>query len=631
MPKSYAVRLYISTGFNKGNIPSSPSVLETAPHYDVDAVFERQNRNNGSIRIKAQWDDIKDADYMRLGEPPNATYYVVTNVTSLADLTVELSIIQDDFNTAGGINGVIIKGGWEERSHVGNGEDELFDNVQPEPWTPTERLIIRQKEVVHKKTGNEVKIAAATCDINQAPMIKAQIAKASDSITGDEIKGASVVWPVVPGAPLIVDSSGMGHYISGTELMLSKQSTSDDTNSFTLPGVYLYNVNNDKTREFINTMRSLGIENAITAMYTVPAEDILVNETETSIITKVQGRQKTYSPTQPYNYGTVKNAKALSLYNQYTVVSMASGDAADYEAKQLYSGGSQPEWDCIVDPSPTGTVYLQPTHYEGSATKPFEQSVTGSPWLNAGFTYTTSSGSDVVLMNALRANKRISMNMDYAETGNTWANRQMDVSRDRNTMNAAFSTIGGLGNIIGSAVNGDVLGGASGINGLVSGLTNSMYNELSLIASRNMVNNIYDQSVANNTFSMGDNIFNANVSANLIAPELAFPVSANNAAYFGNAFMIAHITLGDNDLIRFDKFLTMYGYAVDRPFKQADLTNRTYFNYIKTSEAQVESNYGSLAMCDRISDMFNAGIRLWHVLPSTNASTAYNDNPPVSE
>ena len=64
MPKSYAVRLYISTGFNKGNIPSSPSVLETAPHYDVDAVFERQNRNNGSIRIKAQWDDIKDADYM---------------------------------------------------------------------------------------------------------------------------------------------------------------------------------------------------------------------------------------------------------------------------------------------------------------------------------------------------------------------------------------------------------------------------------------------------------------------------------------------------------------------------------------------------------------------------------------
>ena len=80
------------------------------------------------------------------------------------------------------------------------------------------------------------------------------------------------------------------------------------------------------------------------------------------------------------------------------------------------------------------------------------------------------------------------------------------------------------------------------------------------------------------------------------------------------------------DMQRFDKFLTMYGYAVDEPFTADALTCRQKFNYITLQDAQIKTPGFGITIKEDVENIFAGGVRIWHKLP---AAEDYNDNPIV--
>ena len=111
-------------------------------------------------------------------------------------------------------------------------------------------------------------------------------------------------------------------------------------------------------------------------------------------------------------------------------------------------------------------------------------------------------------------------------------------------------------------------------------------------------------------------------SANVVAPNISFGRFAQMQDYIGNGFFIDRIRLSENDMERFDNFLTMYGYADDRKLENTDFTSHTPFNYVQADNVAVEGP--SMYMCNLISEYFSGGVRLWHELPNRAAMT---DNP----
>ena len=65
MPTIYNIRLFYNTGYDTGNIPDSPSLLDTCEYKDFDAVLLRQSRGLASVKLRTDYKSVRDADYCR--------------------------------------------------------------------------------------------------------------------------------------------------------------------------------------------------------------------------------------------------------------------------------------------------------------------------------------------------------------------------------------------------------------------------------------------------------------------------------------------------------------------------------------------------------------------------------------
>lgn len=616
MAQTYNVTLYYNTGFDRGNVPARPSVLTVFTSSQFPAVFRWQNRDAGSIRIKATWDQVKDADYLQLGSGTDASYYVISSIAMLNDLTAELIILLDPLNTAGGVDNITIVGGWAKRAHTA--DDKLFGNIIDEPWGPSQQIVIRASETLHEQTRPNFEIVLATCDVSKGRKYSAAIATVSDE-SGNT---GQVVWPELPAIP-----TGFGN---GTVVKLSKDPTdiTGDNPRYTLPHLYafaIWTAQRDLTDD-IEAVHSIGVGGIVNS-YCLPYDDVepsffsdpygageMVNHIE-----ELRGLTKQYTAGSGYEYGSVRNKKALSLYNYYTLVSVSSGSSETYEAHDIATGmfgDNAPKFYTRADPSPTGTVYMSPFAYKGKACQYLEHAVPGAPWLSSGLTYQSGEGSALTLMNMQRE-----IGMDrmryYAEAGR----RDLDTAKkysDRNIRDARWLYDSGQA-ALSSLGSGTI--GLGGITDWAQGVIQRGNDDAYIDAKANINRAEFEMGY---TRSMGDKIFRGEAAARNIAPQVAFPASVSMASYVGNVFLLYHFTLSDSDLARFDRFLTMYGYACDKRLEKSDLTNRTKFNYILTTEAQIKSPYASQSVCQQIADMFDNGVRIWHTAPT---SGAYDDNP----
>lgn len=582
---AYPTRIYTNTGFNRGNVPGTEAALPTTGYLELEAVYKWQDRYSAEIRVKATWDQIKDADYLRIGVPPSAAYYVITGVRMLNPQTAALMLTADPLMTAGGLTALNVAGGQVERAHAGT--DDLFGNIIPEPWTPSQRLEILEKETISQgggvEAGDNRNLVVCTCDLTKAQEYEAIAAAAA----GD---AGSVIFPKIP------SMKGKSPTYFSVKIDESRGALYDMPNMW----VFSLGTRTNPDQEAIDNvaaLRSMGIESAIVNSYVLPGGSIGSITEDQGYVKNIIGHYQEWPSGFNYEYAQgVKNKKVFALYNRFTAVSIVSGNSAEYEAHDLYSDDAAPTFLMKADPAPGGTVYLMPKNYQGSPCRYYEQAVAGLPWLTAGVIYEGASGGALTLANAQRRNQ-------VEQVNNQYSNLQADITKGR--LEAE-----GFANAVGSAWNLDWGGVASSVIGTTGSLID---NEI----SRNIRN-------YNSAVRMGDNLFSAARRAENVAPVLAFPVDINASSYFGNAFLVYHTVLSDADVQRFDRFLTMYGYAQDKPLERSDLTNRRNYNYIKTRGALVTATGASMRENQDIADMLDAGVRIWHVTPS---AAAMADNP----
>ena len=66
---TYNCLLWSNSGFNSINIPDSPTLLMGMTHATLPVLDLNQERFLSSVRVRASWDTVKNADYCKVSTP----------------------------------------------------------------------------------------------------------------------------------------------------------------------------------------------------------------------------------------------------------------------------------------------------------------------------------------------------------------------------------------------------------------------------------------------------------------------------------------------------------------------------------------------------------------------------------
>lgn len=598
------VTIYWGTGIDPQNIPYNiDAYLAGRDRVSVSAVWTLQTKDLAKLRldavmIKRAGHDIMDADYLTVG----TDCYFIGEIVMLSEMTAEITLIPDYIDSLGGLSALAGKiSGWVSRSHVALADDELFSNVIDEPFTPSAPLEITGYE---KLTGDDttwgVTVVAANVDLTK--IIKNEALKYT---TGS---GETAIIPQlqpVPSAGTEEETNKVAECFSYINLPVAGSKTR------VIPATACFPFKYEGIQKGIQTARSLGMEDTITAEYVLPyywgtatlgAED---NKTQTAVFTSLHGIKRELTPTNSKLTlavpGTYRNAKVSAKMNEFVLLSMCSGDKQMFDAQDLRNESGRPQFVAFADPAPDGRPYCQPKFYEGGECPDFAHAVQGATWQNAPLAYNQASGS--AISTAEYAMKMANLSDNYGTQKTTQA-----LEMTQSGLNLASQTIGTVTNNnildelnpikkVGEAAQAGI-GLASGAIGMANqGIKNAQANR-------------------NAEYQMNATRLAYNISQRVVVPEIRFPQATSLQNYIGNGFYLYRVCMSEADCRRFDKFLTMYGYAQDKAFEASDLTNRSSFNYLKMSDVQI-ANTGNAHMPRRYilgaEAQLSQGVRVWHV------------------
>lgn len=576
MGQEYQFRVYFNTGFNRFNRPDSLTLLQTATSKMFASPYLRQDKFIQSVKIDASFQEVEGADYATIG----TTAFFVTSIQMIADHTANLTLEIDSLATVGIANLSII-GGWVKRRHVA--DDPLWGNDINEPFQPKQELVMKISEPFGFTSPKNFELVAST--ISLAP---ADLAEAKEFITSN---GSSVVTPAAKAIkqPTVC---GIGN-IDG-EILVGQP--------YTLPGTALFNIQrpNSPLLESLSIVHGLSQDHSITASYFIPVDAWAYGDIDPSsgALTKAIGRIKEVAVSGiSLGSGPYKNKKVYSgQFQQIQIANIASGSSVDFKPETIQEVGSDSlTVELYADPSPAGKAYCRPKFFR-SLTDKWIGTIAGVEWLNAPIRYEQSTGWATAL-------KHHSISIDRQVAEMTYSVQQEYMLRGEYESNP----LKWLGNI------GEAFKSVTGMQNIAK----PVISELNRRA-------LYDEQLNNAGRQMAMDIGQMSIEVN--RPEVAFPQNNSMSAYFGHTFVAIQTKLSSGDMSRFDKFLTMYGYAVDEPFTADALTCRQKFNYIALQDAQIKTpGYGFSIKAD-IESILTGGVRIWHKLPD---AADYNDNPIV--
>lgn len=642
MAKTYNVTLYRSSLFDNVNRPASVDALPNT-FYTVPAVYLRQDKYISIIRVDTTWEEVQDVDYARL-DAARPKFFLVTSISMLTDHTAELSLLYDPILSCGGIAALHVSG-WLKRGHVSN--DDLFANTVPEPWQPQEYLIIRDKKTCSFDTENapiNPKLLVATVNVNKADDFEADIARVSNDIGNPEED--FVVWPKLP-----IPQSLMSSYTVCIEPFVAKDLNIPNNKRAGIAGQYVFPMTdnngqlNSDVIQNIQDLRFTGIDTAIVTAYQIPTGAIarvismgnIPLMSDEPLLTVVGANEEFYVGNYEYGpAGDIYNKKTYAMYNRFTALSITSGSSIDFDAHDLYKDyqwEAAPVFRMWADPSPSGTVHFGPLYYQKSPCSMVEHTIQGLPWVSVEISTQGQAGATLAQANVERkiydTNRQLGYRTDLYQLGMVSEAYGLINGITRNNPKEAM--FNGLVDTVGSIASGDIPGATkSGVGMLSSGRNalraqvDSAVNGALAMASKHTSH----QSDLAATQAANREAYIGYQEAQAVAPTINVPGDINVQSYFGQDFILYQVGLTDNDLKRFDHFLTLYGYSLSCEFTDEYLSNRTLYNFIEASEAYVEC---SAPQSERqmISDIFRGGVRLWHV-PPTYERMRTSDNPIVS-
>lgn len=568
---AYSVDLYYNTGFDLGNSPDGVGVLTNMAHNTYDSVVLRQNNDISRIRISAEWDDVKKMDYAKIGD----VCYFVTQVNMVADKTAEIELQLDSIGTIGVAN-VRVLDGWCRRRIIPQTQQALENyegDILPEPWSPMRELVMETQRGI-QPTGNSgvYNVVVSTVSLSSA----SKVARSYEyNPTGVEGGGESCLVPNLNEVP--EDRTKVRMVYNG-----------NDIGEFQFPSSCAYDPSSILAGEYtilksLNDCRSLGVESAITASYMIPAVWVNPSATEVRKVGIYFGQYMTLVNnsaflTTKFNYkykDTIENAKVFALYNNFTIVSEASGNSQDYSFSQVYHIGDEAfQVSMWADLSPNGATYCRPHWYYNDAEALFVGTVKGAGWMNMEQRYGEASGR---LLNEANVTREA-----------TWQKMNANLGMVNTSIGSAGSIAGDTGSAVG--------GGLSFVGN-------------TLAAGVKLQQNLAD---------MGMKFYQQNYT---VAPTINFPYIPSVQSYVGNGFTVIRYRLHDNDVLRFDRFLHMYGESVDEQFFENMFHKKQHFDFLQVDNLNIivpNAPWGTRYYTD-FATRFKGGVRIWHTAPNSEA------------
>lgn len=604
------VRVYFNTGFNTVNVPDGPALLETAAfsHADAQPLDLLQDGFLSNIRIRTDWNTVKNADYCKVGN----FYYFIGDIQMTSGDVASLLLIPDYVTSAGGFSSLQILDGLTDRVHVVNDAFGLYGADDPY-MAPAYDMDI--KSFSHSfGTSNMRTFVETTLNLDALGYQRENnttLAMTAQDLT-DPDNPLVCTYPVVP----TLSEAG----VSGTNYTCTINA------SHSLMGVNgqgLYDLDTANTRigAGIAQARSLGVEQAISGQFAIPASLVSGSAGITGYLSQISGTTGNVSvSTIPFEYKSgVSNKRVFyGNYTPYTIISSV-GNAMTANAEEIYNGGSAPTVKYVSDPRRTGKPYFRFKNLNGvdvdSNEKDFFRGcVAGKEWNNVPLVLTEKSGSV----------------LDFIQYRNSLASnqlavKQLDVATDFAKTQMITNGVSGLANGVSGSISGNagsaqpLSGGAmaaSVASSILAATTQAGFGigGLEMNAEFARQRAAMDRAIESQRFQ---------IQQNVKIPDVKFTVDPDLCSEItGNGFMVYRAVYKDADITRIDKILTAFGYKFTKVLETTDFFNRTYFNYVSGSI----SVGGNLPRwwANGIAGQINGGVRIWHVKPNPSY---YTNNP----
>lgn len=579
-------RLYYNTGFKMGEVPDSPTLLNSCSYLDLESHWDYQDYFLSSLDVKATWDEVKNADYLKYGNG----YYFITGISMINNNNAKIHLELDGLTTLGGPLNLNYNGGIVKQAHT-RSDSYLGNTIEPGIGC-SEILTMSGRGANIPVSGKN--IVASTLDLSTFPPLDANsdlhaYTFNADIGVGIEDKDAKVIVP-----------------ISGLE---APEPTI--IGNITTAGFAYFDYDNSVVKTNIKYLRDLGIEGALLYSYVVPNELFEQNDINSNgRVLRIRTGTYSNNPiqtnlTDDYS-GNYNNLKTYTTYSKYVLQSTLGGDTRTFDVGDICDPNTRYiDFNIMYDGQYGGGAYCFPVYYKGISNSSYNliRGVKSAPWKDFPIVFNTASGLRWTKNNyALSygdANRSFSSNI----IGNTTSGNVL--GSINNFGNDLLATGGNLFNTIGKYIynknnlNGDILDTLKQITPEYKNLTTKEYNIAKSRAE-------YFQS-------------------KVIAPDLSCSPALGLQNIIEQQFLLIHLHPTSADLDRIDRYYTMYGYPMgNRVFEKNMLTGRRYFNYIEVSDLSIVRNGGAsnagIVVRQTAEAQLNAGVRIWHTLPQEISS-----------
>lgn len=577
--------LYYNTGLQVGDIPETTakvadwasSIRQFDDHVGLQDLFLT------SFRLKATWDEVKNADYMKFG---SAYYWIRPRMIN--ENCAEITCIRDDLTTLGGPLNLEYDSGYITRAHPLRKTD--YSNTLDEPVGPA-RVLIANSTPIQLAGGAsaDLSIVASTVKLDD-PNVSLSPSAVRDALVFSSQVGTStssseytIAIPLPPAA-------------SPTTMLRSMGKTVNTV------GFGLYDATNATVKKNLQYLRSIGLSDAVLFSYRLPRYNISFNISTDGLITFIYGGgvnafdggntldMKMGIDNNPVGF-LPKFYKTYLMNRTFTCRSRLSGDSKTFRPQEIWSPSNNDRisFQVAIDPNYQGTTYCSPQYYNGVEDDGLKiaNSVKGLPW----------------------AENPISIG---GATGSRFAKNELAADLRSASLGGQLGE-GNIGGISGSGLGGiltNATGAASSLNELGSYLMGGNYQ-----APQNLDPYAYAQAQARAKYAQSQ----------IQAPVLTSSPAFGLQNYVDNSFDVVDVRPCNEDLQVIDNYFNRYGYKQPNiPFKKDYLTSMSSFNYIEGFDIKIAPSAATSSFGREVIEGAQAqlcgGCRVWHVKPSNIAS-----------
>ena len=598
---TYNCLLWSNSGFNSINIPDSPALLMGMTHATLPVLDLNQERFLSSVRVRASWDTVKNADYCKVGD----FYYSVDNVFMESGDVATLSLTPDFVTSAGGPGTLNYLDGVTSRVHV---TDDTYGKYgEFDPYTSPSYKLEVESEFFNFSSRDNYTFVETT--LNLSLMGDKYDSAYSEAITAINSENTDYYVTYPKTYPIGPNEASNTDYFVDFPPSASGATALDSPTGM---AVYRLDPSLDSYETICNGIqhaRDLGVEQSISGQYTVPALFVQLSSNEASRMMSLTGKTGVLSADDtPFEYATVKNKRVL--YGSYTpyVLVTAAGNSLKVNAEDIYDGShTYPTIRYYADPRRTGKPYYRFESLNGLSASTldfFRNAVGGAEWRSVPMVFTQKSGNLIDRVKFYGEQKIAEE--QYQQKIEDYNNEEFKLILK--TVMSEIGTIAGLatGNMV-------LAGGGALATGQAVG---SLVNHYTFGAKElNDYKKNFALQKANETeqFMIGQNVTSPTINFTS-DPDLFNEITHNGCIVYRTVYSAA-------DVARIDKILTAYGYKHTKQLEATDFTNRTYFNYV---EANVSVANLPKWWADGVASQLSNGVRVWHVKPN---SSYYANNP----